>query len=88
MAMAVLLGKKIGMTQVYTESGRLLPVTVIQAGPCTVMQVKTVRSDGYNAVQLGYEDVKPSRRKKPQLGHAAKAGTVPKKFVREMRLPA
>ena len=85
--MAMLLGKKVGMTQVYDESGRLLPVTVIQAGPCTVMQVKTIEADRYNAVQLGYEDVKPSRRKKPQIGHAGKADTLPKKFVKEMRLP-
>ncbi len=85
--MAMLLGKKVGMTQVYDESGRLLPVTVIQAGPCVVTQVKTVETDGYNAVQLGYDDVKPSRRKKPQLGIAAKTNTTPKKFAREMRLP-
>ena len=85
--MAMLLGKKVGMTQVYDESGKLLPVTVIQAGPCVVMQVKTVEIDGYNSVQLGFDDVKPSRRKNPQIGHAQKAGTVPKKFVREMRLP-
>jgi len=82
----MLLGKKVGMTQVYDEQGRLLPVTVIQAGPCVVLQVKTVETDGYNALQLGYEDVKPSRRKKPQVGHADKAGVVPKKLVREMRL--
>jgi len=85
--MAMLLGKKVGMTQVYDESGSLLPVTVIQAGPCMVMQVKTSETDGYNAVQLGYDDVKPSRRKKPETGHADKARTVPKKFVKEMRLP-
>jgi large subunit ribosomal protein L3 len=84
--MAMLLGKKVGMTQFYDESGKLLPVTVIQAGPCVVTQVKTVETDGYNAVQLGYDDVKPSRRKKPQLGIATKANTVPKRFVREMRL--
>ena len=60
--MAMLLGKKIGMTQVYDEAGKMLPVTVIQAGPCTIMQVKTVETDGYNAVQLGYDDVKKSRR--------------------------
>lgn len=84
---AMLLGKKVGTTQVYDESGRLLPVTVIQAGPCAVVQVKTVASDGYNAVQLGYDDVKPSRRKNPQIGHAKKANTNPKRFVREMRLP-
>ncbi len=82
--MAMILGKKVGMTQVYDESGNLLPVTVIQAGPCTVMQVKTIKTDGYNAVQLGYEDIKPSRRKKPAIGHAKKAKTSPKKFVREM----
>ena len=85
--MPMLLGKKVGMTQVYDDSGKLLPVTVIQAGPCTVMQVKTVETDGYNAVQLGYDDVKASRRKNPQVGHAQKADTAPKKFVREMRLP-
>ena len=75
------------MTQVYDDLGRLLPVTVIQAGPCTVVQVKTVEADGYNAVQLGYEDVKPSRRKKPQIGHAQKSNAAPKRFIREMRLP-
>ncbi len=84
--MAMLLGKKVGMTQVYDESGSLLPVTVIQAGPCTVMQVKTVETDGYNAVQLGYDDMKLSRRKKPAIGHAEKAKAVPKRFVREIRL--
>jgi len=85
--MAMLLGKKVGMTQVYVDSGKLLPVTVIQAGPCAVIQVKTVETDGYNAVQLGYDDIKPSRRKKPQIGHTQKSNTAPKKFVREMRLP-
>jgi len=82
----MLLGKKVGMTQVYDERERLLPVTVIQAGPCVVMQVKTVDTDGYNAVQLGYDDVKASRKKKPAIGHAEKAKTAPKRFVREMRL--
>ena len=85
--MAMLLGKKVGMTQVYDESGKLLPVTVIQAGPCTVMQVRLLETDGYNAIQFGFDDVKPSRRKNPQLGHAKKANTAPKKFVKEMRLP-
>jgi len=85
--MVMLLGKKVGMTQVYDESGKLLPVTVIQVGPCTVMQVKTIQIDGYNAVQLGYDDAKPARRKNPQVGHANKADTTPKRFVREMRLP-
>jgi len=84
--MVMLLGKKIGMTQVYDESGKITSVTVIQAGPCSVLQVKTAESDGYSAVQLGFEDVKESRVKKPASGHAAKAGTAAKKFVREMRL--
>jgi large subunit ribosomal protein L3 len=85
--MAILLGKKVGMTQVYNESGELVPVSVIQAGPCVVMQVKSTDTDGYNAIQLGFDNVKPIRRKKPQIGHAEKAKTVPRKFVREMRLP-
>ena len=82
----MLLGKKVGMTQVYDEKERLLPVTVIQAGPCVVMQVKTVEADGYNAVQLGFDDVKASRSTKAAIAHAEKAKTTPKKFVREMRL--
>ncbi len=83
-----LLGKKIGMTQVYDGEGRLQPVTVVQAGPCDVLQVKTVETDGYNAVQIGYEDVKTHRAAKPQIGHAAKAGVKPKRFTREVRLVA
>lgn len=82
----MLLGKKVGMTQVYDEQERLLPVTVIQAGPCIVTQVKTVDSDGYNAVQMGFEDVKASRKTKAAIGHADKAKTTPKRFVREMRM--
>jgi large subunit ribosomal protein L3 len=85
--MAMLLGKKVGMTQVYNELGELVPVSVIQAGPCVVMQVKDAETDGYNAIQLGFDEVKPIRRKKPQIGHAEKANTGPKKFIREMRLP-
>ena len=84
--MAMLLGKKVGMTQVYDQEGNLIPVTVIQAGPCAVMQVKTTQTDGYSAVQIGYDDVKPSRIKKPQKGHAEKADTTPKRFIREMRI--
>jgi large subunit ribosomal protein L3 len=83
----MLLGRKVGMTQMYDETGKLLPVTVIQAGPCTVIQVKTVDTDGYNAIQLGYDDVRQSRRKNPQIGHVRKAKSAPKKFVKEMRLP-
>ncbi len=84
--MAILLGKKVGMTQVYNELGKLVPVSVIQAGPCIVMQVKSAETDGYNAIQLGFDDVKPVRRKQPEIGHARKANTEPKKFVKEMRL--
>ncbi len=84
--MAMLLGKKIGMTQVYAESGEMMPVTVILAGPCIVTQIKTIETDGYNAVQMGFEDIKESRRKMPAKGHCAKAKTVPQKFVRELRL--
>ncbi|MHC4629057.1 MAG: 50S ribosomal protein L3 [Planctomycetota bacterium] len=84
--MAMLLGKKVGMTQVYNEAGDLVPVTVIQAGPCVVTQAKTIETDGYNALQLGFDEVKPVRRKKPAIGHAEKANTTPKRLVREMRL--
>jgi len=84
--MAILLGIKVGMTQVYNELGKLVPVSVIQAGPCVVMQVKSVKTDGYSAIQLGFDDVKPVRRKQPEIGHARKANTEPKKFVKEMRL--
>lgn len=86
--MAMLLGKKIGMTQVYDDQGKMVPVTVLQAGPCTVMQVKTQDCDGYRALQLGYSDVKASRIKKPAQGHAQKANATSKRFVREWRLDA
>lgn len=85
--MAMLLGKKIGMTRIYNDDGRLVPATVIQAGPCVITQVKSAESDGYSAIQMGFDDVKPARRKKPEIGHCDKAQTVPKHFVREMRLP-
>jgi len=84
--LTALLGKKIGMTQVYDDQGMLHPVTVVQAGPCPVLQVKTVETDGYDAVQLGFEDVKPHRSTKPLIGHARKAGIRPQKFVREVRI--
>lgn len=86
MMLPALLGKKIGMTQVYSEDGVLHPVTVVQAGPCSVLQIKTVASDGYNAVQIGFQAVKPHRATKPQIAHAAKAGAAPQKFIREVRL--
>lgn len=81
-----ILGTKIGMTQVYDDKGILHPVTVVQAGPCNVLQIKTVETDGYNAVQLGFSDVKPQRAIQPQIGHAAKCGCKPKRYVREVRL--
>ena len=84
--MAILLGRKVGMTQVYNELGKLVPVSVIQAGPCVVMQVKSTETDGYNAIQLGFDEVKPVRRKNPEIGHAKKANAEPKKFIKEMRL--
>ena len=83
-----ILGKKIGMRRVLDESGQVEPVTVVQAGPCVVLQVKTRETDGYDAVQLGFEDCKPHRSTLPLIGHAAKAGTGPKRFVREIRLDA
>jgi large subunit ribosomal protein L3 len=81
-----ILGKKIGMTQVYDDAGVLHPVTVVQAGPCSVLQVKTAGSDGYEAVQLAFGEVKAHRATKPQIGHAAKAKARPQAFVREFRL--
>ncbi len=84
--LSAILGKKIGMTQVYDEGGSLRPVTVVLAGPCSVLQIKTADTDGYNAVQLGFEEVKTHRASKPQIGHAAKANACPAKFVREVRL--
>lgn len=81
-----LLGTKIGMTQVVREDGTADPVTVVKAGPCVVLQVKSKESDGYDAVQLGYGDVKPHRSTKPMIGHTALARTGPKRVVREIRL--
>ncbi len=81
-----LLGTKIGMTQIPGDRGRVEPVTVVKAGPCVVLQVKSKEVDGYDAVQLGYGEVKPHRSTKPMIGHAAKASTGPKGVVREIRL--
>ena len=80
-----ILGKKVGMTQVFTENGELVPVTVIDVTPNVVMQVKTVESDGYEAVQLGYGDMREVLTNKPSQGHAKKANTTPKRFVKEIR---
>lgn len=81
-----LIGKKVGMTQVFDASGAVLPVTVVQAGPCVVMQLKAAASDGYDAVQIGFEDLKAQRALRPAVGHAAKAGTRAKRVCRELRL--
>ena len=81
-----IIGKKIGMTQIFDEKGSVIPVTVIEAGPCAVTQKKTVENDGYASVQLGYGDIKPERLTKPMKGHFDKSGTAPKKTLREFRL--
>ena len=81
-----LIGKKIGMTQLFGEKGVVIPVTVLEVGPCAVVQKKTVEKDGYDAVQLGYGDVKVTRVTKPMKGHFAKADVAPKKVLREFRL--
>ncbi|MBO4503370.1 MAG: 50S ribosomal protein L3 [Bacteroidales bacterium] len=81
--MSGLLGKKIGMTSIYDASGKIVPCTVIEAGPCVVTQVKTVEKDGYSAIQLGYDEKKEKNTTKPLKGHFAKAGTTPKRILRE-----
>ena len=81
-----IIGRKIGMTQIFDEKGNVIPVTVIEAGPCVVAQVKTVETDGYNAVQLGFGDVKDKHINKPEAGHFAKAKLANKKHLREFRL--
>ena len=80
-----ILGKKVGMTQVFTESGELVPVTVVEVQPNVVLQVKTVENDGYEAIQLGVNDTREVLTNKPAQGHAAKAKTTPKRFIREIR---
>ncbi len=81
-----ILGKKIGMTQIFTEDGLVIPVTVIEAGPVTVVQKKTVENDGYNAIQVGYVDAKDKALNKPQKGHLAKANVSGKRVLKEFRL--
>ena len=83
--MKAILGKKVGMTQIFTESGEVVPVTVIEAGPETVTQIKTVETDGYDAVQVGFSEAKPQRVNKPLTGHFKKAGVSPKKYLTEFR---
>ncbi|WP_457944808.1 50S ribosomal protein L3 [Caproiciproducens sp. LBM24188] len=81
-----IIGKKIGMTQIFDEKGNVVPVTVVEAGPCVVSQKKTVENDGYAAVQMGYGDLKPVKVNKPLKGHFAKADVAPKKTLREFRV--
>ena len=83
-----ILGKKIGMTQIFEADGRMIPVTVVEAGPCVVIQNKTVETDGYNAVQLGLGELKEKHTNKPMKGHFDKAGISPLKFIKELRLAA
>ena len=81
-----IIGKKLGMTQIFTENGAVVPVTAIEAGPCVVVQKKTTETDGYNAIQVGYEDVSEKHVNKPAKGHFAKAGVAAKKHLKEFRL--
>lgn len=81
-----ILAKKLGMTQIFDETGKVIPVTVVEAGPNTVIQKKTVENDGYEAVQVGFVDLKDKKANKPVKGHFAKAGVTPKKFIKELRL--
>ncbi|MDP3791063.1 MAG: 50S ribosomal protein L3 [Candidatus Omnitrophota bacterium] len=84
--MVGILGRKIGMTQIFDETGRITPVTLIEAGPCHVIQVKTKETDGYNAIQVGFNEQKPRLVKKPEAGHFKKAGVNVLKFIKEIRL--
>ena len=84
--MKAIIGKKVGMSQIFDENGHVIPVTVIEAGPCTVVQKKTSEKEGYQAVQLGFEDVPERKLTKPEMGHLNKAGVSPKKHLREFNL--
>ncbi len=81
-----IIGKKVGMTQIFDENGKVIPVTVVEAGPCTVTQKKTIETDGYEAVQLGFEAVKEAKLTKPEAGHLKKAGVEAVKYLKEFRL--
>ena len=83
--MKSIIGKKIGMTQIFDENGVMIPVTVVEAGPVVVTQIKTEETDGYNAVQIGYEEQKPQRVNRPMTGHFEKSGVTPKKHLAEFR---
>ena len=84
--MKAIIGKKVGMSQIFDENGKVIPVTVIEAGPCTVVQKKTSEKEGYESVQLGFEDVPERKLTKPEMGHLNKAGVAPKKYLREFNL--
>ena len=84
--MKAIIGKKVGMSQIFDENGKVIPVTVIEAGPCTVIQKKTAEKEGYAAVQLGFEDIPERKLTKPEMGHLNKAGVAPKKYLREFDL--
>ena len=84
--MKAIIGKKVGMSQIFDENGHVIPVTVIEAGPCVVTQKKTSEKEGYEAVQLGYEDIAERKLSKPEMGHLNKAGVSPKKYLREFDL--
>ena len=81
-----ILGKKLGMTQLFDEAGKIVPVTVVEAGPCVVVQKKTVENDGYEAVQVGFADIKEKNVNKPMKGHFEKAGVSAKRFLKEFKL--
>lgn len=81
-----IIGKKVGMTQIFDEAGKVIPVTVIEAGPCAVVQKKTTEKDGYSAVQLGFQDVSEKKLSKPELGHLKKAGVSPKRVLKEFAI--
>ena len=84
--MKAIIGKKVGMSQIFDENGHVIPVTVIEAGPCVVVQKKTSEKEGYEAVQLGFEDISERKLTKPEKGHLDKAGVAPKKYLREFDL--
>lgn len=84
--MKAILGKKVGMTQIFEEGGRVTPVTLIEAGPCYIIQKKTMEKDGYMAVQLGFEEIKESRLNKPKAGHLKKADAIPLRYLREFHV--
>ena len=84
--MKAIIGKKVGMSQIFDENGHVIPVTVIEAGPCVVVQKKTSEKEGYEAVQLGFEDISERKLTKPEKGHLDKAGVAPKKYLREVDL--